>query len=189
MFKIRVTNNGTEDLDTIVLSDAIAPNCAGVVELPSIFPSTFSDFTPGGSGSLTNGILEVGEYFEYTCERANTTENYVNTAGVTALGVDSGTSVDDEDTSAVLIPGSACNTLTASPTSAQNSLTSLLTCTGTNADVFKIEVRDSGGSIIETINNASGNVTLNTQGTFTASCFVNNETTTPSSCVQTLSVT
>jgi len=34
VFKIRVTNTGTEALKNIVLSDTLAPNCAGSVTLP-----------------------------------------------------------------------------------------------------------------------------------------------------------
>ena len=49
VFKIKVTNNGTEDLKNISLSDTIAPNCAGNVTLSSTptKPSTWSNFTFG----------------------------------------------------------------------------------------------------------------------------------------------
>jgi len=44
VFKIRVTNNGTEDLKNISLSDSMSANCAGNVTLPSSFPSTWGNF-------------------------------------------------------------------------------------------------------------------------------------------------
>lgn len=50
-------------------------------------------------------MLEPGEYFEYVCERANTQADYVNSATVTALGVDSGDTVTDTDTTVVDIDG------------------------------------------------------------------------------------
>ncbi len=104
VFKIRVTNNGTEDLRNLVLTDTLAPNCAGSVTLPSTYPNTWSSFSQGGSGSHTDNILQVGEWFEYTCDRSNTTSPYTNSATVTATGVTSGTSVTDTDTTPVLIP-------------------------------------------------------------------------------------
>ena len=34
VFKIRVTNSGTEDLKNFTLTDTMAPNCAGALTLP-----------------------------------------------------------------------------------------------------------------------------------------------------------
>lgn len=47
VFKIRVTNDGTENLRNITLTDVRAPNCAGDITLPNSYPSTWSDFTTG----------------------------------------------------------------------------------------------------------------------------------------------
>jgi len=98
---------------------------------------------------------------------------------------------DDHDVAEIFIwnTTSACTWLTASPSSARNSLTSTITCTGNNATSFKIEVRNAAWNIINTINNASGQVTLNTVGSYIASCFVNNETSAIPACTTTLSVT
>lgn len=85
VFKIRVTNDGTENLDTIVLTDTRAPNCAGSVLLPGTYVSSWQGFTTGGIGNKTDAILEPGEWFEYTCEKGNTQSDYTNTAGVTAV--------------------------------------------------------------------------------------------------------
>lgn len=104
VFKIRVTNNGTEDLKDIVIKDTRAPNCAGSITLPGTTkPSTWSNLTKGGQGSLTNNVLEPGEWFEYECSKANTTANYTNSATVDANGVDSGTWVDATDTTPVKV--------------------------------------------------------------------------------------
>jgi len=96
-FQITVTNDGTEDLRNIVVSDALAPQCAGSVELPGTYPSSWNSFTT----DATSNVLKPGESFSYTCERANTVSDYTNTAGVTAVGVDSNDSVSDTDTSVV----------------------------------------------------------------------------------------
>ena len=84
VFKIRVTNDGNEDLTDIVLTDALAPNCAGPITLPDDFPSTWSNLRIAGAGNHNDRILQPGEYFEYTCEKANTQADYVNSATVDA---------------------------------------------------------------------------------------------------------
>jgi hypothetical protein len=38
----------------------------------------------GGPGDHTNAQLDVGEYFEYSCYKANTIANYTNVAKVDA---------------------------------------------------------------------------------------------------------
>jgi len=105
VFKIRVTNDGTEALEEIVISDIQAPNCAGDVTLPGTYPSSWSNFTTGWSGNLTNSVLEPGEYFEYTCSKSDTQADYTNTARVDAEWIDSAQEVSDSDTSRVDVPG------------------------------------------------------------------------------------
>ena len=101
VFKIRVTNNGWEDLDSIVLTDVQAPNCAGTVTLPGTYPSTWSNFTTGWTWDKTDWVLESGEYFEYTCEKTNTQNDYTNTARVDAKWKISKGTVNDSDDSRV----------------------------------------------------------------------------------------
>ena len=84
---------------------------------------------------------------------------------------------------------SACLSLSASLTSARDSLTSNLVCTGSGASSYKIEVQDSNGNIIQSFQTSSASVTLNSEGSYTARCYVNGETTTPTRCVQSLEVT
>ena len=94
------------------------------------------------------------------------------------------------DVSRVFIPEnpSSCNILTAIPSTGTGTLTSTLTCSGTNVSTYKIEVRNASGTLVNTLNSASGNVTLNTAGSYTASCYVDNKVVTPNSCIQTLRV-
>ena len=82
-----------------------------------------------------------------------------------------------------------CLSLTATPSSAQSTLTSNLACTGSGATSYKIEVKNSAGTVIQTLNSGTGSVTLSNIGDYTASCYINNRTTTPSVCQQALSVT
>lgn len=100
VFEITVTNDGTEGLTNIVLSDPLGPNCAGSVTLPSTSPTTFLTFTHVGNN---DAIFDPGETFTYTCDRPNTTESFVNTVTVEADGVDSGTTVDDDDPTNILL--------------------------------------------------------------------------------------
>jgi len=83
----------------------------------------------------------------------------------------------------------SCDTFTATPNSGRNSLTTTLNCSGTNVSTYKIVVKDRNWSVVNTINNASGNVTLNTVWNYTASCLINGQTTTVPKCEQSLSVT
>jgi len=59
VFEIKVTNDGDEDLVDVAVTDALAPEC-----------------------NTTIGALAVGAVHTYTCEKANTTANYVNVAKV-----------------------------------------------------------------------------------------------------------
>lgn len=81
-------------------------------------------------------------------------------------GCEPGGDEDDHDPETITLvtsPISACTNLTASPTSQQGTLTSNLSCTGSGAITYKIEVRNSAGTLIETLNQATGTVTLTTQ--------------------------
>jgi len=56
-----------------------------------------------GSGNHSNNVLEPGEYFEYTCEKGNTTAPYDNRANTRGVGVTSGGIVTDTDDTEVLL--------------------------------------------------------------------------------------
>ena len=193
VFKIRVTNNGTEDLRNLVLSDAMAPNCAGNVTLPSTFPGTWSNWAHGGSGNNTDNILQVGEWFEYTCNRTNTTAPYTNTATVNATGVTSGIPVDDTDPTPVLVttPDAICTNLTVTPTSVVNGGNVTYTCSGNNVTSWSIQFSRPDGSIFQTLTTPTGSVTIPSSptGIYTAKCFVNGQTSTPEVCQKTVTNT
>lgn len=139
VFKIRVTNTGTEDLKNIVLSDTMAPNCGGSMTLPSTIPGTWSGFVTGGSGDHTDTFLQPNEYFEYTCNRTNTTTNYTNTARVDAVGKNSNTPVDSTDPTPVIIQGvtnPTCDNLTL--TTSGNTV--YYNCSGSNVTNYAVQL-------------------------------------------------
>lgn len=181
IFRIRVTNTGTEDLKNIVLTDAIAPNCAGGVTLPSTFPSTWSSFVTSGSGNHSDALLQPGEYFEYICDRGNTTSNYTNVARVDAQGNISNTPVLDDDPSVVVIQpvtNTTCNELTL--TTSGNTVN--YSCTG-SGNITSYSILQNGAQISTS---ASGSVNL-TNGTHTFICYVNNSITS-ASCQKTVTI-
>lgn len=91
----------------IVITDDIAPNCAGSVTLPDTKPTTWASFRVAGSGDHTDNLLQPGEFIEYSCAKGNTQANYVNVASVDGVGNESGDSVNDEDDSPVFVQDSA----------------------------------------------------------------------------------
>ena len=72
---------------------------------------------------------------------------------------------DDHDIETITVGTvvSACTNLSASPTSAKDSLTSALSCTGNNATSYLIEVKNSGGTVVYSQASATGNVTLTSE--------------------------
>jgi uncharacterized repeat protein (TIGR01451 family) len=189
VFEITVTNDGTEGLTNIVLSDPLGPNCAGNVTLPSTAPATFLTFTHVGNN---DAVFDPGETFTYTCDRPNTTESFVNTVTVEANGVDSETPVNDNDPTNILLEGPICTNLTASPSTGVDSLSSNVVCTGENVTTFQI---DCGNGVTFT-GSGSNNGTetfartcnYTTVGSFTPTCTID-DTVTNNSCQQTVTVT
>ncbi len=168
VFRIRVTNNGTEDLKNIVLTDTVAPNCGGNVSLPSSFPGTWSGWSVGGSGNLGDGLLQPGEYFEYTCEKTNTTGAYTNSATVNAQGNTSNTPVTSTDPTYVLVQNvenpATCNELFVDV----EGTNIYYSCTSNRTDVtYSIRMN---GNVISSVPYGNTNATY---GTHTLQCFVN----------------
>lgn len=147
------------------------------------------------TGTIRN-IAEISDDDGNDCDSTTDTDSTNDALTDDEIGTRCDTNPDDEDDHDIAeitvdeSGTSACVSLTASPTSAKNSLTSTLTCTGSGTITsYLLEVRDSDGNLEFTSNNATDTVTLNTKDTYTARCFVNGETSTPNSCRQTLQVT
>ncbi len=90
LFKITVKNIGKAALKDVVVSDALAPNCArSAAQTKTLYGA--DTFLPGKS-------------FSYTCQ-AEAKVAYVNTATVKAKAVHGGTSIDATDNSTVQVKG------------------------------------------------------------------------------------
>ena len=211
-FNIEVFNQGEVDAANVVVTDYIPTgltlNDAAWTQSGNSATRAISFISAGDSENITitftlnsnasdtiRNIAEIssddGDDCDSTTDTDSGNDNLVDDSIGTRCDPDT-TDEDDHDIAEITVDptgSSACTNLTASPTSARNSLTSTLTCTGSGATSYLLEVRNSSNSVVFSSTNASDSVTLNTRDTYTASCFVNGETTTPSTCQQTLSVT
>ncbi|NCP67395.1 DUF11 domain-containing protein [bacterium] len=93
VFEIKVTNNGKEALRNVVVTDPESPSCnRSATQTQALYPGL---------------IFDRGESFIYTCSRANVSETTFvdgdNDSFVTGIGVKSGTTVNDEDPSVVVL--------------------------------------------------------------------------------------
>jgi hypothetical protein len=87
-------------LRNISISDAQADNCKGVVSLPGTYSNKWSNFQLNGNN---DAYLDPGESFSYSCDKPQTNSSYTNKASVTAKGKNSGTDVNADDTSKVIV--------------------------------------------------------------------------------------
>ena len=86
---------------------------------------------------------------------------------------------------AVVVSPALCNSLTVSPSSLTNGGTFTYSCSGTNTTSYSITMKDPNGKL-SSFNTPTGTITIpaSLAGTYAVSCFVNNQTTTPASCQQ-----
>jgi len=101
VFKITVTNNGTDDLTNLVITDAMSAKCGWSILLPTL-PVTFMSGSLSGSGNHTDNIFQIWETLEYYCD-SDTQAPFVNTATVNAIGILSWNPVTDSDITEVLL--------------------------------------------------------------------------------------
>jgi hypothetical protein len=80
---------------------------------------------------------------------------------VIGTACETGGDEDDHDIAPIVVEDvdvtpPSCVSLTASPNSNQGTnLTTTLTCIGTQANIYRIEVRDEAGNLVETVNAAT----------------------------------
>ncbi len=93
-FTIKVTNDGTESLTNVIVTDLLAPDCerTAAQTLPLIQATGNAD-----------GIFDSNESFTYVCELENVTSAFTNIARVTGDPVNGDPQVNDEDPSNVTI--------------------------------------------------------------------------------------
>ena len=87
-----VSNDGTEGLISVVVSDELIDGKGQIEDLVCTFPD-------GSTGTEWDGVFEVGTQFDCTgtIPALLAGDTHTDRATVTAIGVHSGTSVDDED--------------------------------------------------------------------------------------------
>jgi cysteine-rich repeat protein len=182
VFSITVTNIWTENLDTVVITDPLVAACSRTNAETMWLIQASTD--PSNNGDT---IFDIGETFTYNCTDPVYTGTYpLNTAGVTALWVDSGTSVNDSDTSDVVIyippVVPVCTNLTVTSAS-WSSANRTYSCTWNLATSYNVVLTDPSGNT-QSFSWSTGSFTLNTRWTYSASCFINGLTTTPLACTQ-----
>lgn len=94
VFKITVTNTGTEDLKQVTLDDPRAASCDRSISQTNTLISQIGN---------RDTVFNIGESFTYICERGNSESNYVNTISVSGVGVESGRTVNDSDPTNVFV--------------------------------------------------------------------------------------
>ncbi|MBW7955014.1 hypothetical protein H3C61_04350 [Candidatus Gracilibacteria bacterium] len=87
----------------------------------------------------------------------------------------------------IITPAPICNNLTISPNSGNSPLTSSFNCNATNATSYRIDIMNSLGNIINTINNSTGTYTFSSTGSYSARCSINGNITS-NSCLGNISV-
>ncbi|MCK4635688.1 MAG: DUF11 domain-containing protein [Candidatus Moranbacteria bacterium] len=92
-FVITVTNDGDEQLTNIVVTDALAPNCAkNAGEVVTLIETKY------GTG---HNYLNPDESFDYTCTDENIEDDYTNIAVTTGTST-SGDVTDDDDSEVIV---------------------------------------------------------------------------------------
>ncbi|MDD2870820.1 MAG: polysaccharide deacetylase family protein [Candidatus Gracilibacteria bacterium] len=136
-----------------------------------------------GSGSIIHTAnTQTGSYL-FETQGNYTAKCYVNDKQTTSLSCEKTISVNTPP------PAPECTGLTASPDFGLNTLTSTFNCSGNStATSYKIDILNNLGNIVNTINTQSGTYFFNTPGVYTAKCYVNSQTTTPSICQKTVTI-
>jgi uncharacterized repeat protein (TIGR01451 family) len=139
------------------------------IQCAFVFPKWCGD---GIKDDGTNGTQDKGEQ----CDNGISNGTAGNTCSATCQ--------------TVIAPTYACTSLTVTPPATlTNGGNVTLTCVGSGTITsYNIVVKKPDGSTLTTITTASGSATIpaTPTGTYTASCFVNNQTATPLSCQTTI---
>jgi uncharacterized repeat protein (TIGR01451 family) len=97
-FSVKVTNNGSEALDNINITDELSPDCdRDESETRALIREIGND----------DALFDPGETFAYTCREtsvdADTFPDEINTVCTEATGVDTNGEVDDCDDTTILL--------------------------------------------------------------------------------------
>ena len=133
VFRIIVKNTWNVSLKNVQITDKLAPNCSGLFWLSSGWiwtPTTWLAKT--FSMKNTNATFDPGETFSYVCISDKVSDDYTNTAKVTADPVDPnlGPVSDEDDSKVVIVKPKRCDIMNVSQ--------SLIDITGKNG--WKVDV-------------------------------------------------
>lgn len=136
---------------------------------------------PNPITSTTSGLCKTWvAVWDFTSTQNGTTTNYAwSCAGV------SGPNCTANYTTTT--PWKSCDLLSATPSNGPAPLTTNFSCSGTNTSSYRIEIQNSAGTVIRTINANTGNHTFSGTGNYTATCYADNLTST--SCQKPIVVT
>ena len=183
VFNIEVFNQGNVAASSIEISDYIPAglilNDASWTQSGSIAKRTITNIAAGASKVVSiqfkvsaNPPASITNYAEISrddgddCDStpdSNATNDGTVIDNAIGTGCNPGGDEDDHDPETITtgtVTSSNCLELTATPSSAQSTLTSNLVCTGSGATSYKIEVKNPSGVIVQTFTTASGTVTL-----------------------------
>jgi len=187
VFKITVTNNrnNKEALKDIILTDIKLSSCNRTIsQTKELIEKVWNK----------DDKLDLGESFSYVCqwEYKDNQVHWINEIKVVATWVTSWQNDDDTDPTEVLVqgaPDSICTWLTVSPDHWDVSFSSTLTCTGTDTEAFKIEIKDDLWNLVYTINSNNWSYTFTNAWNYIAACYVNDRNTTEDVCIKSISTT
>lgn len=149
-FTITITNDGTEDLCNIMLTDIPSDSSVDVTMCEPTFASIDTDNGTVAAGS-GDGQLNVGESETYTCTVTGITTGFSNSMEVVAEGCDTGAGVTlmDDDPTEVTVPMTTPS-IEIVKDDADNSDDTQEVMTGSDA-TFTITVTNNGSADLENV--------------------------------------
>jgi len=175
-FSVKVTNDGDEALENVVITDELSRDCEKD-------ESETRDLirTVGNRDSL----FDPNEVFAYTCEeksvQIDTFPDEINTVCTQANGVDTDGNVDDCDDTSIITNEQVENLMCLNIESSEGAFwgapfRTTITCDAVDYDSCEIEVT-LDGEVIDTYDACTKSITLSEKGNYSVACIVNNERT------------
>lgn len=135
--------------------------------------STYKIDIKDSTGKVINTINSKSGSYEFTTAGNYTATCYAD--GLTAASC-------EQKIDVTTTPNKECKVLNANPTSGNFPLKTEFSCEWVNTSNYKIEIKDSTGKVINTINNRTGSYEFTTAGNYTATCYADGLTS--ASCEQ-----
>lgn len=167
IFQITVKNIWNDDLINVEITDAITPAC-----------------------DLTIASLLIWADYTYTCTHSNSIEDFTNTVLVTAVWDLSRDTPSDADTTEVFVVSDpnvpVCTNLVSTSLTWVVPFVNNFACTWDNTSIYDIKVFDSLSAELYSSTTSTGSYNFTNTGTYSVSCFVENQITTTPACNNTI---